>query len=504
MALVAGSDGESESEAIAVGSRKQLFIDDRFVRQQEGITFRAHPPARAEPVILPTTPVESHCVGGYVQVIEAEGGWRMYYGAIPSGDFSYDSSRKDGSGYMVCLATSADGLDWQREEIDLYDIQGSTRNNVVIPNAYGTLLVDSHQTDGCRYWFLAHMEDCAAWNEADGLAYHSGLYLLRSADGIHFVREPGQALPFYMDSWNQCFFDPRIDRYVAYLRSWVPDRDRSVSRQEFDALLPLPWPHNAFDPERQRPMANTLIDEVPVVMQRGPEDPPSMDLYTSCVHLYEAADEVYVAFPSRYRHYDGLNAYGRDARDEYENNGVIDVALAVSRNGVDWHRFPQAYLGLGRLGQVDSGTLYMGLGMVITGDEIWQYCAVQPDRASYFRGDERTGAIIRLVQRLDGFVSADAGPAGGELTTPPLVFEGNRLELNIDCGAMGEAWVEILDDHGMPLPGFTLDDCVSVDRNGVAQEVWWKGGPDVAALAGRPIQLRIRMRSAKLYAFQFL
>jgi hypothetical protein len=68
---------------------------------------------------------------------------------------------------------------------------------------------------------------------------------------------------------------------------------------------------------------------------------------------------------------------------------------------------------------------------------------------------------------------------------------------------MGEAWVEIQDASGNPIPNFSMKDCVSVDRNGVAQEVWWENGPDVSRLSGQTIRLRIKMRSSKLYAFQF-
>ena len=70
----------------------------------------------------------------------------------------------------------------------------------------------------------------------------------------------------------------------------------------------------------------------------------------------------------------------------------------------------------------------------------------------------------------------------------------------------------------MPIPGFAHrgvlpyasaeqraeSDTVSVDRNGTAQEVWWRGGPDVSALAGRPVRLRFVVRSSKLFAFQFV
>ena len=48
-----------------------------------------------------------------------------------------------------------------------------------------------------------------------------------------------------------------------------------------------------------------------------------------------------------------------------------------------------------------------------------------------------------------------------------------------------------------------MKDAVSVDMNGVDQAVWWKQGPDVGRLAGRPVRLRVRLRAAKLYAFRF-
>ena len=112
--------------------------------------------------------------------------------------------------------------------------------------------------------------------------------------------------------------------------------------------------------------------------------------------------------------------------------------------------------------------------------------------------------IWQAKQRLDGFVSVDAGSDDGWLVTPPIAFEGSRLQLNIDCGAMGEAWVELQDEAGKLFPGYAFEDAVSVDRNGVAQEVWWQTGPDVGSLSGRPVRLKLRMRSAKLYAFQFV
>ena len=143
----------------------------------------------------------------------------------------------------------------------------------------------------------------------------------------------------------------------------------------------------------------------------------------------------------------------------------------------------------------------MGVGLVRRGNFIYQYYA---EGAGTHHIDDLDVRIWQAKQRLDGFVSVDAGPDGGWFVTPPIVFAGSRLQLNIDCGAMGEAWVELQDETGKPILGYTLEDAVSVDRNGVAQEVWWRTGPDVGSLSGRPVRLRVRMRSAKLYAFQFV
>ena len=174
----------------------------------------------------------------------------------------------------------------------------------------------------------------------------------------------------------------------------------------------------------------------------------------------------------------------------------------MSRDGVTFERFRTPYVGLGLIDEPHlGGSVYMGVGLIRRGNFVYQYYT----EAATTHGTPDTDVRIwQAKQRLDGFVSADVGPAGGHLVTPPIVFAGNRLQLNIDCGATGEAWVELQDETGKPLAGYTFEDAVSVDRNGVAQEVWWRAGPDVGSLRGRPVRLRVTMRSLKLYAFQFV
>ena len=352
---------------------------------------------------------------------------------------------------------------------------------------------------------------------------------MKSEDGLRWTMVPDPVLPFACDSNNQCFYDRRIGKYVAYLRGWAPkgyqyydgadgwgwpeeslDWRRVVCRAETSSLTEKPWPfrRNPVRPTHPRyGMYGQLMDELPVVLRADELDPDPCDVQTSAVHQYEYADDVYLAFPCFYRYYDGFASHGRDHRGTRANDGPLEVQLAVSRDGVSFDRFREPYVGPGRIGEPDGGTLFGGIGMIRRGDDLYQYYMASPDTHNgpvVARASHKPRSIMRVVQRLDGFVSADVGPEGGSITTPLIEFEGNRLELNIDCGAAGEAWVEILGEDGKPMEGYDMDEAVSVDRNGVAQEVWWRRGPDVGTLARRPVRLNIKMRSAKLYAFQFV
>jgi hypothetical protein len=197
---------------------------------------------------------------------------------------------------------------------------------------------------------------------------------------------------------------------------------------------------------------------------------------------------------------------GKDKRGRRFNDGPIEIQLAVSRDGVHWSRPDRRpYVPLGLKGSWDGGQAYMALGMIRKGDEIWQYYNGLPHTHGGFDVQMRNvGGVRRLVQRLDGFMSADADYTGAEFTTPLITFTGTQLQLNVNCSATGEAWVEILDDHDRPIAGYRMEDSVSIDLNHIAAPAIWKDRDNVAELAGRPIRLRFKLRACKLYAFQFV
>ena len=111
--------------------------------------------------------------------------------------------------------------------------------------------------------------------------------------------------------------------------------------------------------------------------------------------------------------------------------------------------------------------------------------------------------IRRYTLRPDGFVSANAGYEGGELTTKPFVFEGDQLELNYSTSAVGTLGVEIQDANGNAIQGYGRDDCPEMFADEIEGAVRWQQGGDVGRLAGSPVRLRFSLNDADLYAFKF-
>ncbi len=496
-----------------IGTNKQLFIDESFIAHKRDVTLTVNPPVKAGIINVAASTAPS--------IVEHRGTCYLYQGLNGA----------------TSVWTSADGIDWTpRGQIAGIDDGGPmwTGINSVSPDPK-----DAHYPFKGLYERIPKVMVEPETGRNHVAPVPGGLYLCRSRDGLAWEYLPQIAIPFVCDTQNQMLYDPWRQRYVAYVRAFPEvggpyHYKRCVARVETEDLYTMPWPHG-HNPANKKPDKHDfpyINDELEIVMGPDADDPPMTDLYNPCMHVYPEAERVYLAFPSMYRCWGyggGNNSAGRDHRGNFYNDGIFETQLAVSRDGVHFTRYRTPYLLAGMIrnmagsdGDLDCGLIMMGIGMLRRGDELWQYyfgTRRTHEEKEQAEKEGRVGeGIFRAVQRLDGFVSVDAGQSGGEFTTQPLVFSGSRLMLNAACHGLGEIWVEIQDSRGVPIPGFVhqsvpfyasaeqraVSDTVSVDRNGTAQEVWWKGGPDLSALAGRPVRLHFIMRSAKLYAFQFV
>ena len=490
---------------IDIGSRKQLFIDDRFMESQLGITLSMNTPVQhPETVLGPDRPWEDQGIGAYNTVWrEDDGRFRMWYDAGMKGGLPAEGARR------LCYAESEDGIHWHKPDIGLISFRGSRQNNIVAPHHEqqsmqgATVFRDEGAPAAERYrlWtkFRPNDEEMAGGAE-------QGLWAMHSADGIRWHVYPGQPNPpdTMCDTQNILFWDDRLELYVGYTRvkktqlaeeaakAGIEGRYRSIGRITSPDFKDWTQLEITFE-------ADTEDLEIPVPYQR--DDPrPNIDIYTSCAMKYGEAEDVYLMFPSMFYHW-GENEYP----------ATLDTQLSTSRDGIKWRRQGgrQPFLRLGFDDSATSAMIYANPWLIPMGDELWLYYSgsarfhrEMPESEQRALG--KRGGIFRASLRRDGFVSADAGYGGGELQTPLISFAGDRLEVNCDGGAGGWLQVELRDADGRAIDGYSLADADTVRGNGLAKTVTWRDGSgDVGALAGQPLRMRLVMRAMKLYAFQF-
>ena len=461
----------------------------------ENITFAVNPPRLAERVI--------EGIKGHLVLIEDEEGLiRLYY---------------EGPGDSLAVMTSRNGVTWEKPNLGRGEYRG--RRNIVIRDAVGlgTIFMDPN----------APLEE--RWKYVSGVRGR-GVYVYSSPDGWSFERQETAALPLTAGSQSVVYYDEQRQLYVGYHRSDLgatPDghTQRVFVLTEVKGIL-KPWPFEPVSRAQEMEVAKTkrLHDLHPRYVDNGPLTPGGFgieypvvfapddsldalatDIYVPKAIKYPWAPDTYLAFPVVYFHYDEgpeqRQILGREARGR--GSGPTETQVAVSRDGLDWKRYPRpTYIGNGRHAGHDIHMAYSAHGMVKRGEEIWQYYLGSDEYHSAYKGAPR--GVYRLVQRLDGFVSADSSYTGGVLKTKPLRFTGNRLILNIDTDATGYAQVGFLDAQGKPIPGYGVEDCIYINGDFIDAEVeWLSRGPDVSPLEGQTVQLVFRMRGGKLYAMQF-
>ena len=185
---------------------------------------------------------------------------------------------------------------------------------------------------------------------------------------------------------------------------------------------------------------------------------------------------------------------------------AMDVHFLFSRDGVSWRRPDRgsSFMGVGHSGCFDSRYTWAIPDPIAMGDELWiYYVGSNKDHDGFVdpQSPAELSGLSRAVMRRDGYASLDADRDGGELTTLPFVM-GEELLLNVDTGAGGCVRGEILDEAGVPVRGFDMEESIPLCTNSTRATLLWRSGSQVGALAGQPLRLRLALLEARLYSVE--
>lgn len=451
--------------------RKRLFVDMEDVDLREGVERVFHAAQKhPRPVLRQEAPWERHAGMTASVIYDAdEGLFKAWYLA---------GFYQDGAGHAQCLATSADGIGWDRPDLGLHEALGSRRNNIAIPASHHggqdhweTMLKDIDDPDPARRY------KAIGWSSHDWDGPLSGIYSATAADGqawshspepiFRFHPRPGTADLGPVGDAQSLMIDSAQKRYVAFLRG-SPARLMSQSQDfaHWSAPRPFLWP---------------LHEEEA--------------LYNNTGFNYGAG---YLGILTHF--------------DKHPLRQTQVLRLLTSRDGEVWHRVPgEPLVGLGEVGAWDRFQILLtGAPPIAVRDRLYLYYrgtarrhAKSPrefDPRIAADQDARPLSIGLATLRLDGFASVGASFDGGRLTTKPFLLQGEELRVNARSD-YGSLRVELLDADRRALPGFGAEDCQPVVADGVSLPVRWGECGQGRRLPEQPVHLRFHLANARLYAY---
>jgi hypothetical protein len=353
-------------------------------------------------------------------------------------------------GWFLCYATSADGISWEKPELDLYGFGSLKKNNVVARDVANVgVFRDSHDPDPARRYKMIY---------DIGVRLPENMRERFSSDGIHWSEpvHPG-GLGTSGDTHSMMFWDEQHGRYVLISRIYLGER--LVARAESPDAVHWTKPE--------------------VVLRSLPEEGKKRQTY--CMPAFPYAN-IYLGFVMMYN-------TGSDKS--------VDCELVWSPDSVKWERILPGtpFIPRGAAGSYDAGCIYAQAGPPILKDgSLWIYYG---GSTAVHRGWKRHCLLCLARLRPDGFAGYEPLQSGreGVIITRSLRCVADQLRINANAKG-GSLRAEIMDTDG-----FRLDDCEPINSDVIDGAVKWKNNSRFDTLKGKLIRIKFVLQNARLYTF---
>lgn len=456
-----------------LGTRRELFVDHHLIDELHGSALALGRPRDEGVVFAYDRPWEGR-YSGYGTVLRVgPDDYRYYYSGCPAYTSDTDMAR------WACVATSTDGMRWERPDLGHFEVHGTRANNVILDEP-------SFALNFAPFIDPAAAPGTGRFKAVAGTRF-TGLVLFDSDDGIRW-RKMFRGRPVlrgdYLDSKNVVFWSPSEQCYVMIARLW---RDGWTGHR---------WIGRATSADLRHwgPLA-------PVRIRHGGADVPLEHYYHNGTAPYFRAPHIHIALCSQLTErcaLTGDEVAALDLEDPGRARALGGGGLLSSRGGNTFERtFMEEFV------RPPMGPEHWvarcntpAVGVVQTG-------AAEMSFYVDIRSGQPARALCRHSLRLDGFASLRAPFDGGQMLTRPFTFEGDGLSINYATASRGHLRFQFETPARAPIDGYTLAECPPVIGNELARCVRFDGSTSVARLAGRPVRLRVVMCDADLYALRF-
>lgn len=471
-------------QIIPVNTGRQLFVDS-FLIANTDLQPIYHTPRYYihNPVLEPDKEWEKTTEGALyaapfsdgIWYDEKDGKYKMWYlagaGSIHKGDKQT---------FYTCYAESIDGKKWEKVNQD------------IIP---GTNIVDTCNRDAATVWLDRFEKDpnkrWKFFNIERRPSDRRWQFILKySFDGIHWTKGVAQSGEMYDRS--TAFYNPFTNKWVLSMRFSTPLSSRSRAYLEHtDPEMAVSLAHRIRTDADDKYMAFWFTpDDKELRHEKFPEVEPG--IYNFDAIAYES---IVLGFYSAWAGPENNVC----AKEGIQKRNVI--SLGYSRDGFHFARpTHQAFMNVNESKDAwNWGNMQSVNGVpLIVGDSLYFYSSGR--RLNNIMWDSHTSTGLATLRR-DGFVSMQAGKKEGFLQTERLAFDGKYLFVNADV-SHGKLAVEIEDENGNPIIGFTKKDCIVMDKsNSTKQMITWKNNKNLSSLPVKNIRIKFYLTKGDLFSF---
>lgn len=472
------SDIEQEQNPISIGIGRQLFVDSYLI-DSTNMKLTHHSPRyfSKNPVLKADREWELNINGdpyaapfsGGVWYDETESKFKMWYSA--------GGQKKDG--LITCYAESKDGKVWIKPQLDIVkgtNIVDTTEHDCV------SVILDKFETDPARKYKMF----IVAFVNSRSVV----MYLKYSADGIHWSAPAASSGELY----DRCsaYFNPFTRKYILSLKTLNGKYRRARNYLEHeDPEMLVSLAHRTFD--------NVSDKFIKYWFHADGNDPrhPNYPNIRPQIYNHEAMpyESQCIGYFSIWQ---GPENNICDSLNIQKRNEVL---IGWTRDGFNWNRQDKTpFLPVSSDSRAwNAGNVQSTNGNpIIVGDSLYFYVSGRYESKPIHDSNFSTGLA---TLRRDGFASMQAEKKESFLTTKKLSFDGNFLFVNSDV-RNGELMVEILDEHGNVIPGFSKKECNSIKRaNNTKAQITWKNHTDLATLTGKNIHFKFYLTNGDLFSF---
>lgn len=394
----------------------------------------------------------------------------------------YSAGGKKRWGLITCYAESLDGKNWEKPLLDIVpftNIVDTTEHDCV------SVLLDKQENNKAKRYKMF----VVAFNNLGSVS----MQLKYSADGIHWSKP--QALSGELYDRCAAYYDPFMKKYVLSLKTIngkVYRRSRSFLAHEDPELL-VSLAHRVYD--------NSSDKFIKYWFNAADDDPrhPQFPFIRPQIYNHEAMPYE----NSMLGYFTIWQGPENDICDSLMIQKRNEVLIGWSADGFHWNREnKKPFLGVSNdVDAWNAGNVQSTAGNpLIVGDSLYFYVSGRYNSKPKHDSNFSTG--LAMLRR-DGFVSMRAGDKNGYLVTKLLEVNAPYLFVNVDLMKKGGKFsVEILDESGVPISGFTKDDAIVLKGiNGTKQMITWKNNNDLSVLEGKNVYLKFYYKCGDLYSY---